>query len=84
MDIPEVILFMDLACRMAQECIAGILGIHATAIIFHTQCIYPTTGDIDNNPCTASIDGIFDKLLDNTHRSFHHFTSRNHIRNLCT
>ena len=73
---------MDLACRMAQKGIAGILCIHATTIIFYTEGIYATTCNIDNDSCTAGINGIFDKFLHNTHRPFHHFTRSDHIRYL--
>lgn len=83
MNIPEIILDTDFACRMAQKSHSGIDMIHAAAIVLYLYLFNASIRNGHDNSRTAGINGILHKFLDNPHGPLHDLAGRNHIGNLC-
>ena len=66
----------DLAGGMTAKCQLGIGFIHAAAIVSHPDGADSTLANLDMDHRSASVEGIFDQLLDHGGRPFDDFTGR--------
>ena len=83
MNVPEIILRMDLARSVAAEARRRIRGIHSASVIADRQLLAAALDSRNDNLRTARIDRIFNEFLGNAARPLHDLARSDHICRLC-
>ena len=73
---------VDLGRRVPFEGEEGVIRIHSTAVVGHTDEAAASVSQIHLDPCGAGVEAVLDQLLDHRRRTLHHLTGSDAVHEL--